>query len=69
MKRGNLISYAFTPVLASQDVSLAATYMMKSPFPKLPNFFLDSIQLAPEISFAYGLSFPHFRIGNIEITS
>ena len=69
MKNGSLISYALTPLLARQDVSLKAGSMMANPFPKLPNYFLDRLLIAPEISVAYGLSFPHFQVFGMEITA
>ena len=69
LKDGTLNSYAFNPVLATQSVSFGGGSMMANPFPKGPNFILDKINIAPEISWAYGLSYPHAKFGPIEVNA
>lgn len=69
LKDGTLNSYAFNPVLATQSVSFSAGSMMANPFPKGPNFILDKVKIAPEISWAYGLSYPHAKFGPFEVNA
>lgn len=69
-KNNSLKIYATKPLLASQDSSLgASTQWKKLPSPFLANYILDKVLIAPEVTVAYGLSYPLKRIGEYEINA
>ena len=69
-KKNILNIYATKPLIASQNSSLgASTQWKKLPSPQIANYLLDKILIAPEVTVAYGLSYPLKRIGEYEVNS
>lgn len=66
-----LKSFAFRTLVASQEVSLArgGSSVIESAIPTLVNGFLEDMRIAPEISAAYGLTFPFLRFRNYTVNT
>jgi GR25 family glycosyltransferase involved in LPS biosynthesis len=66
LKNEELKGYAFKKPIASQQVRVGVS-SMTSQFPSLPNTLLDKSNMATNVSVAYGLSFPLWRHGNVNV--
>jgi hypothetical protein len=56
--------------VASQEVSLrGGTSVIDSSIPSLINSVLEDVRIAPEISAAYGLTFPFLRFGSYTVNT
>lgn len=66
-----LQSFAFRTLVASQEVSLArgGSSVIESVIPTLINGMLEGVRIAPEISAAYGLTFPFLRLGEYTVNT
>lgn len=66
-----LQSFAFRKLVAFQEVSVArgGSSVIESEIPTLINGFLEDVRIAPEISAAYGLTFPFVRFGSYTVNT
>lgn len=68
-RAGAIHAYALRPLLALQRVNARETSMVGSRVPRLLNGALDALRIAPEVSVAYGLSYPFRRLGDHELSA
>lgn len=60
---GVLTAYAVRPLLAHQDVSLAATSISTAKTPRGPSILLDKVRISPEVTWGYAFCAPFGRLG------
>lgn len=66
-----LQSFALRTLVASQEVSLVrgGSSVIDSAIPTFVNGLLETVRIAPEISAAYGLTFPFVRFGDYTVNT
>ena len=69
MGSGAINAYAVRPLLATQEVSLAATSISTTKTPRGPSMLLDRVHFAQDVTWGYAVGAPFGRVGDYTVNA